>query len=344
MRLQVRHLTRYDYSQPVSQSVNRLCLLPRSDAHQRCLSTRLEVAPEPTAIHFGSDHYGNSIARFGLHVPHRRCSVTVTSLVDTVEPTPSLPASLDVAENLARLQGRGGADALMAHDCLLPSPYVPADPAVDALLAELPLEGLPVLELAESLMHHIRETFEYDPKFSTLVTPIGDVLDARRGVCQDFAHLAIAALRRARVPARYVSGYLETLPPPGQQKLRGADASHAWFAAYDAERGWHDFDPTNGKRPDGQYVVTAQGRDYGDVTPLKGIVYGGGTHRLRVEVDVDREAAGDGAGRGSVERGALGVVRPAQAPPDAARPNAARPNAARPDAARPDDPRSDRPR
>ena len=317
MRLRVRHTTRYEYSRPASQAVNRLCLLPRSDAHQRCLSSRLEIDPEPEAVHRGTDHYGNEIARFGLHVPHSVCRVTVESVVDTRDELGVLPPSLDVAANLARLRERGdprgegtpapgGREAaLMAHDCLLPSPYVPPDPALDALNAECPVEGRGVLEHAEALMHHIHRTFEYDPKFSSLVTPISAVLAARRGVCQDFAHLAVAALRRARIPARYVSGYLETLPPPGQQKLQGADASHAWFAVYDAAAGWFDFDPTNGKRPDRQYVVTAQGRDYGDVTPLKGIVYGAGRHRLSVEVDVDR-----------LDQGAapVGLPPPAHAP------------------------------
>ena len=291
MRLSVRHVTRYDYSAPVSQSTNQLCLMPGDGAHQRCLASRIDVEPVPESLARGEDCWGNRVARFGIDVPHTRCTISVHSVVDTRETLPPLPASVGVAENLERLRRRGGRAGLMAHDCLLPSPYVPADRGIDAFLAECPPGGRDVLEHAEALMRHIHATFEYDPKFSTLVTPIGAVLAARRGVCQDFAHLAIAALRRVGVPARYVSGYLETLPPPGQRKLRGADASHAWFAVYDAASGWHDFDPTNDRRPDRQYVVTAHGRDYGDVTPLKGIVYGGGTPRLRVEVDVDRVGA-----------------------------------------------------
>ena len=288
MKLRVRHVTRYDYSLPVSQSVNRLCLLPASGPHQRLLSQRVDVLPEPGTTDLGTDSWGNAVARFSIDEPHTSCRVCVVSLLDTRDEPPSPPPSLGVGENLARLRRAGGAAGLMAHDCLLPSPYVPADDAVDALLAECPAEGRSVLEHAEALMHHVHATFEYDPKFSTLVTPLSAVVKARRGVCQDFAHLAIAALRRAGVPARYVSGYLETLPPPGRAKLRGADASHAWFAVHVPGAGWHDFDPTNDRRPDGQYVTTAWGRDYGDVAPLRGVVYGGGEHRLRVEVDVDR--------------------------------------------------------
>ena len=288
MRLAVRHRTSYRYSQSVSQSINQLCLLPPSDRRQRCLASRVTVQPEPESIRFGTDCYGNRIAHFGLFVPHRLCHVTVTSEVETNETLAPLPRSLGRDENRARLSRRGDPDALMAHDCLLPSPYVPPGSAAETLLDECPPTGLGVLEYAGRLMTHIHRSFRYDAKFSSLVTPIDDVVAARRGVCQDFAHLAIAALRRAGIPARYVSGYLETLPPPGRAKLRGADASHAWFSVYDAAGGWHDFDPTNDRRPDAQYVVTARGRDYGDVTPLKGIVYGGGRHRLSVEVDVDR--------------------------------------------------------
>lgn len=288
MKLRVRHQTRYDYSSPVSQSVNQLCLLPRSCGHQRQLSTELVIEPEPQIIDRGEDHYGNAVARFGIHEPHQRCTITVTSLIDTRDELPPLPMSIGILENRQHMQTGGDQASLMAHDCLLPSPHIPAERTVDTLLAECSPDEHSVYSYAEKLMHHIYTTFKYDAKFSTIVTPLSDVLDARRGVCQDFAHLAIATLRRAGIPARYVSGYLETLPPPGQEKLRGADASHAWFAVYDATLGWRDFDPTNGKRPDCQYVVTARGRDYGDVAPLKGIVYGGGKHRLRVEVDVDR--------------------------------------------------------
>ena len=288
MKLHVSHVTRYDYSLPVSQSVNQLCLLPASGPHQTRLRYRVDVVPEPETMDIGTDPWGNTVARFGIVEPHTTSRVSVSTLVDTRDETPPLPPSLGIEESLERLRTRGGVEGLMAHDCLLPSPWVPPERLIDNLLAECPPAGRSVLEHAEALMRHIHATFEYDPKFSTLVTPIAAVLDARRGVCQDFAHLAICALRRAGVPARYVSGYLETLPPPGKKKLRGADASHAWFAVYDAASGWHDFDPTNDKRPDHQYVVTAWGRDYGDVTPLKGIVFGGGRHTLKVQVDVDR--------------------------------------------------------
>lgn len=288
MRLQIRHQTRYEYTTPVSQSVNQLCLMPRSCDHQKLISVEVVIEPEPLVVDRGRDHFGNSVARFGIDEPHRQCTITVKSVVDTRDELLPQPDSSGIDENRRRLREDRNPAALMAHDCLLPSPYVKRDTSMDALLNECSPQGQSVLGYADVLMKHIFTTFSYDSKFSSLVTPISEVLAARRGVCQDFAHLAIATLRRAGIPAGYVSGYLETLPPPGQQKLRGADASHAWFSVYDVDSGWHGFDPTNGKRPDRQYVVTANGRDYGDVTPLKGIVYGGGKHRLHVEVDVDR--------------------------------------------------------
>ena len=143
--------------------------------------------------------------------------------------------------------------------------YVPLIAELESALGNLPSTDTPVLEFAQNLMSWIFTEFEYDPGFSTLVTPITAVLEERKGVCQDFAHLAIAILRYAGVPARYVSGYLETLPPPGQEKLQGSDASHAWYSVYMPGEGWFDFDPTNNKRPDAQYVTTAWGRDYADV-------------------------------------------------------------------------------
>ncbi|MEN9849778.1 MAG: hypothetical protein RL368_2518, partial [Pseudomonadota bacterium] len=138
------------------------------------------------------------------------------------------------------------------------------------------------------LMRRIFTEFTYDPHFTTIITPLSDVLLHRRGVCQDFAHLMIACLRSLGLAARYVSGYLETLPPPGQVKLQGSDASHAWLAVYVPGRGWIDFDPTNNQIPTNQHITTAWGRDYSDVTPLKGIIFGGGEHLLSVSVDVNR--------------------------------------------------------
>lgn len=288
MKLQVRHRTHYKYTQLASLSHNHVCLQPRSTASQQCLESRIDVSPDPGNIQLDTDVFGNSTARFDLSHRHRSCDIVVTSLIQTRDTLPPLPPSRSVTENLQMLKASNSADSLMAHDCLLPSPYIPVSDTIETFIKELPLGDQDVIEYAGNMMEHIFTTFEYSSGFSNVVTPLSEIYKARKGVCQDFAHLAIGALRRQGIPARYVSGYLETLPPPGQKKLQGADASHAWYAIFDAQHGWIDFDPTNNKRPDSQYITTAWGRDYGDVTPVKGMVYGGGEHSLTVEVDVLR--------------------------------------------------------
>ena len=288
MKLQIRHRTCYQYKKFASLTHNHVCLQPRDTDTQTCLETRIDVTPEPGNIQFDIDVYGNTTARFSLSQRHKSCDIIVTSLIQTRDELEPLPLSHSVPDNLQLLKTLASSDALMAQDCLLPSPYIPPSDTLDEFIRELPIGDQTVVEYSQRMMTHIYETFEYSSGFSNLVTPLSEIYEARKGVCQDFAHLAIGALRRQGIPARYVSGYLETLPPPGQNKLQGADASHAWYAIFDAEHGWLDFDPTNNKRPDAQYSTTAWGRDYGDVTPVKGMVYGGGKHSLTVEVDVIR--------------------------------------------------------
>ena len=294
MRLAVRHRTEFRYSLSASQATSQLCLVPRDTDTQTVRSARLEIEPGPESIERGTDRFGNAVARFGLDRRHDLATVTSVSLVDTVDAPAPLPASPPVARARAALAATRGPAMLVAEDCLLASRYVPAAaPLADALIDECPPGDASVLEYAAALSSHVFRTFAYDPAFSTVATPLAEAIAARKGVCQDFAHVAILVLRRLGVPARYVSGYMETRPPPGKPKLRGADASHAWFGAWAPGAGWHDFDPTNDRRPNGQYVTTAWGRDYGDVAPLRGVVYGGGRHRLRVEVDVDRVETSD---------------------------------------------------
>lgn len=288
MRLSVRHRTYFQYAVNASQSINQICLIPRSTDQQRTLQSLLQVTPQPPRIDSRLDQYGNTLHTFNLHQPHDECDIVVTSMVETSD-SPRLPINSEPArQNQIRLDSMRDAEAMMALDCLLPSPSIPIDDAINTIITELPAGDLPVLDYADQLMQHIYTTFTYESGFSTLITPLADIVQARKGVCQDFAHLAIGVLRAQGIPARYVSGYLETLPPPGQEKLQGADASHAWYSVFAADHGWYDFDPTNNKRPDTQYVTTAWGRDYADVTPVKGVVYGGGKHKLSVEVDVNR--------------------------------------------------------
>ena len=178
--------------------------------------------------------------------------------------------------------------AIEARIFALPSAMVPLERSATAYAAQSFTPGRPILEATRELMGRIFAEFEYDPHFTTVATPVAEVMEHRRGVCQDFAHVAIAGLRGLGLAARYVSGYLETLPPPGQPKLRGSDASHAWFSLLVPELGWVDFDPTNDQTAGDQHITTAVGRDFQDVTPMRGIFYGGGHHDLLVAVDVDR--------------------------------------------------------
>lgn len=252
----------------------------------------MQIDPAPSTIKSTLDIYGNSVSRFSLDQSHKKCTIIVTSAVDTADSLIPLPDTSPVTEIKSLLAADLSSAGLMAHDCMLTSVYVPWLSDIKSLLAQLPATDTPVLEFANALMNFIYTEFEYDSGFSTLVTPITDIISARKGVCQDFAHLAIAILRQCGIPARYVSGYLETLPPPGQQKLQGSDATHAWFSVYVPKQGWFDFDPTNNKRPDAQYVTTAWGRDYADVAPLRGVVFGGGQTILKVAVDVNRVEKG----------------------------------------------------
>ena len=288
MKLKVIHKTTYEYNSPVSQSINQLCLTPRSTENQVCSSFSMRIDPDPSAIKSTLDFYGNSVSRFNLDQTHDACTIIVSSVVDTADALDPLPDSVLASDVKSSLSANLSQTDLMAYDCLAPSVYVPRLSNIGDLLAQLPTVNTPVLEFADALMRFIFTEFEYDPSFSTVVTPMTDIISARKGVCQDYAHLAIAILRQYGIPARYVSGYLETLPPPGQKKLQGSDATHAWFSVYAPGQGWFDFDPTNNKRPDSQYVTTAWGRDYADVAPLRGVVFGGGKTVLKVAVDVNR--------------------------------------------------------
>lgn len=289
-RYRVTHRTRYRYSDPVSLCHNEACLLARDTPGQVYQAGRLDIDPAPALLTERRDYFGNRVSYFEIQTPHRALTVTARSTL-TVEAAPPLPDSppwRQTAAILGDAAGDPGFD-LAAREFTLASPLVVLDdPALAAFARPSFPPERPLLEAVADLNRRIYTEFRYDPAFSTVATPLAEVLEHRRGVCQDFAHLLIACLRALGLAARYVSGYLETLPPPGQPKLTGSDASHAWASVYLPGHGWFDFDPTNNQRPDRQYVTTAWGRDYGDVTPLKGVIFGGGRHQLEVAVDVER--------------------------------------------------------
>jgi len=233
------------------------------------------------------DGFGNIVTYLGMHHPHDELEVVADSEV-VVEPNP-VPSDLDLAWDQIEglLASDNTDDGVLAHACRLPSELVPAEPGVQELVAPAFPPGRPVVEALADLTHRIFTTFTFDPTSSDVTTPLAEVLRNRRGVCQDFAHLAIDCLRSIGLAARYVSGYLETAPPPGAVKLVGADASHAWCAAYVPGWGWLDLDPTNDLVAPDRHVTVAWGRDYSDVAPVRGVVVGpSAPQEMAVVVDV----------------------------------------------------------
>jgi transglutaminase-like putative cysteine protease len=292
MNYRIRHVTRYLYDAPVSLCHSIAHLKPRPMPHQRVISTNVRVSPWPSVTREHQDVFGNRVSYFSLQQAHSTLEICATSEVDVA--LPSLPKLIDPPWEQAhrRLHRQSDTDSLAARTFTLSSPAIPTLSEARAFAAaDFPPER-PLLEATRALMQRIHSEFDYDPSFTSVATPLGEVLTHRRGVCQDFAHLGIAALRGLGLAARYVSGYLETLPPPGQPKLRGADASHAWFSLFMPGYGWVDFDPTNNCLLGEQHITTAIGRDYQDVTPVRGVFYGGGHHELNVAVDVDRVLSG----------------------------------------------------
>jgi transglutaminase-like putative cysteine protease len=286
---QVTHRTEYEYEQDVSASYSQLYLLPRELEGQRCLSAEVAVEPAPGDYHERLDYFGNRVSYFAIHEPHRTLHVIATSVVEVDDRADSLSAFATGPWEETRRAVRSGSvdDPLDALQYALDSPLVEAsDEYRDYAVASFP-PGRPLLEATTSLIARIHTDFAYKPGSTSVTTPLAEVFGQRAGVCQDFAHLGIACLRSLGLPARYVSGYIETDPPPARPKLIGVDGSHAWLSVLVPEAGWLDVDPTNNQLVNDRYVVTAYGRDYSDVPPLGGVIYTEGkTESLRVSVDV----------------------------------------------------------
>ncbi|MDQ2642824.1 MAG: transglutaminase family protein [Myxococcota bacterium] len=289
MRYLVRHTTSYEYSEPVSICHNEARLVPRQTPHQRPVVSRLVVEPSTPTLTSDTDYFGNVVHFFTLEEAHVRLSVSAISEVDLVpfEPPPlmSSPAWDGVRDRIRRDRSPEG---LCALELTLESPHVRrADPLIEYAAPSFP-PGRPLLDAVLELTRRIHADFAYEPGSTTIATPIDRVLESRRGVCQDFAHLQIGMLRSLGIPARYVSGYVHNTPPPGRPRLVGADASHAWLSAWCPGFGFVDFDPTNGSIPSDEHVTLAWGRDFSDTSPLRGVILGGGQHLVRVGVEVAR--------------------------------------------------------
>jgi transglutaminase-like putative cysteine protease len=289
VKYQIAHRTSYRYNAPVSRCRNEAHLRPRDTDHQQCLANELVVDPTPASWSERADYFGNSVVSFAVDGPFDQLTVTSISSVSVSEQDPMTPASPDWQDARDSLFDDLSPQMLEAREFCFESPLVPTSAAVRAYAEPTFGAGRSLVEVIAEVTERIFSDFAYDPGFTTVTTPLEEVLYYRRGVCQDFAHLAIGCFRSMGLAARYVSGYLETTAPEGEQRLIGADASHAWPSVYVPEWGWLDVDPTNDKLVGTSYVTTAWGRDYSDVTPLKGIVFGGGdSHLLDVSVDVTR--------------------------------------------------------
>ncbi|HEV3216438.1 MAG TPA: transglutaminase family protein [Vicinamibacterales bacterium] len=284
VQYEVVHTTEYDYSESVAVSHHLAHLSPRVLPHQQCLHHELQIEPAPAVMTTHSDYFGNPASYFAMQGAHKRLTVRARSRVSleaTKLPSPSdTPPWEEVADRTAL--------PLEAVEFLYDSALIPASAELEAYARAAFPPARPLLDAVLELTRRIHDEFTFDRKATTVRTPLADVFKSRRGVCQDFARLEIACLRSLGLPARYVSGYLETAPPPGRPRLLGADASHAWLSFYCPEAGWIHVDPTNNVLPSRGHVTVAWGRDYNDVSPIHGVILGGGSHTLRVHVDVLR--------------------------------------------------------
>ena len=291
MKYRIHHRTRYQYSLPVGHCYNLAYVLPRATKRQRVEEIKIDISPKVSTHHQHTDYFGNHFLQFAIEKDHSELDVSIISELHIKEITANI--NLDFGTPCAYvkylLQHSKDWDTLCAREFMLDSPMVQQHQDLADYASASFSDDRPFLSAVMELTQRIYKEFAYDPHFSDVATPLADVLKHKRGVCQDFAHLAIGCLRSLGYPARYVSGYLETLPPPGQEKLVGADATHAWFSVYSPGEGWYEFDPTNNAMIGAQHITTAWGRDYSDVTPLKGVIFGGGlSPQLMVSVDVQR--------------------------------------------------------
>ena len=288
----VSHVTDYTYDDYVSYCHNLATLKPRECQGQKLLDYQLVISPTPTDISERMDFFGNYITRFSIQNPHKQLKVFTKSKIlrDVDESQQNFFSDIKkniTLENALLALKKNDTDIFDAKQFKLESLLISkvSQEANDyATISFKPNRS--VFEAAFELMQRIYTDFKFVPGFTNIATPINEVMKVKKGVCQDFAQIAIACIRSIGLPARYVSGYIETLPAPGQKKLIGADASHAWFSIFIPGFGWVDFDPTNNQIPGNQHIVVAWGRDYYDVPPLKGVIYSSGKNKMLVSVDI----------------------------------------------------------
>ena len=284
----IRHLTSYSYESPVSFARCSLRLEPLSGDGQQLVSHAVEIRPRPASRTVRRDFFGTQTESVVIETAHRSLRIVSRSRVSVSRqalarnaPSPSWETVRDVALEAASLGPASPVGYVFA------SSLVPVLAPVTAYAASSFPPGGGIVTGAVDLMHRIRHDFRYDPKATVISTPLREVFEKRHGVCQDFAHVMIAGLRGLGLPAAYVSGYLRTIPPPGQPRLQGADATHAWVSVWcGADIGWIGFDPTNNLLVENDHIILAIGRDFSDVSPVDGIIVGSRKQKLNVAVDV----------------------------------------------------------
>lgn len=288
MFYQVRHTTTYLYSDAVVLCQNQARLSPQTAPGQTRHSFSLDISPEPSVRRRWTDAFQNEVWYFSIEVPHHRLQVTSRALVERFPSEPVVASATLAWEQTRDLLARPeGVAERLAGQFRVESPFIMELPEARDYALQSFLPGRPILEASLDLTRRIHADFHYSPATTAISTPTREVFLSRRGVCQDFAHLQITCLRSLGLAARYVSGYLVTLPPPGKERLVGADASHAWLSVFVPGSGWIDLDPTNNLIPGARHVTIGWGRDYGDVCPIKGVFTGGGGQSIAVAVDVE---------------------------------------------------------
>ncbi len=288
MKYKLKHKTIYRYFEPVNTYHSVVCLEPLNNEIQVCKNFQLLISPSipTTSINKRLDFFGNTNHYFSIETPHKELVVEAVSEVES-KPQKLNPALLSItcAETLDLIQANRDL-RVSIWQYMIESPFIHWDEEIKAFALPSFQPNRPLHEAVKDLCHRIFTEFKFVSNYTNINTPIKTVLRERKGVCQDFSHLAIASIRSMGFAARYVSGYLETKPPKGQKKLQGSDASHAWISVYIPHAGWCEFDPTNDLIPEERHIVTSYGRDYSDVVPLKGVIFSSGRHTLSVEVDV----------------------------------------------------------
>jgi transglutaminase-like putative cysteine protease len=285
MKYKLKHQTTYSYSNAVHNYQSILCLQPINSAKQICRNFKINIEPLPSKIYSRVDYFGNIQHYFSIHEPHKSLKVSVSSEIEVLNNEEQLFNSITCEESRLKFQ-TDHALKVQVLQYQLPSQYISWDDEIIAFAKTCLIPDVSLYDSVLKLIAKIFTEFQFKSGSTNVNTPLKTILNEKKGVCQDFSHLAIASLRSVGIPARYVSGYIETLPPKGKVKLEGSDASHAWISVFIPDMGWCEFDPTNNMIPQQSHIVTAYGRDFADVSPLKGIIFSSGEHKVKVEVDV----------------------------------------------------------